>query len=62
MRNLVGLLGEGLVVILARGVGIEREVELVVPAEVEARPRERVVAQLRRRIALGEVGGSAEIL
>ena len=38
MRDLVRLLGQGLVVVFARGVGVEREVELVVPAEVEAGP------------------------
>ena len=37
MRQLVRLLRQRLVVILARGVGIEPEVELVLPAEVEAR-------------------------
>ena len=37
MRHLVRLLGQRLVVIFARGVGIEPEVELVLPAEVEAR-------------------------
>ena len=42
---------------LARRLGIERQVELVLPAELEARAAERVVAQLRRRMALGEIGG-----
>ena len=41
----------------ARGVGIEREVELVLPAEVEARARDGVVADLRGGMALGEIGG-----
>ncbi len=57
MRHLVRLLGQRLVVVVARGVGVEREVELVDPAELEAGAGERVVAQLRRRVALGEVGG-----
>ena len=57
MRHLVRLLGQRLVMVFAGGVGIEREVELVVPAELEAGARERVVAELRRRVALGEVGG-----
>ena len=57
MRHLVRLLGQRLVVVAARGVGVEREVELVDPAELEAGAGERVVAQLRRRVALGEVGG-----
>src|ERR1700729_2733819 len=37
MRHLVTVLRQGLVVELARGVGIERQVELVLPAEVEDR-------------------------
>src|SRR5258708_3153600 len=57
MRDLVRLLGQRLVVVLARGVGVEREVELVDPPELEARARERIVADLRRRMALGEIGG-----
>ena len=52
MRHLVGVLGQRLVVVAARGVGIESEVELVFPAEVETRAGQRVVAQLRRRVAL----------
>ena len=47
MRHLVRLLGQRLVVVFLRGVGIEPEVELVLPAEIEARARERIVAQLR---------------
>jgi hypothetical protein len=35
------------------GVGIEAEVELVGPAEVEAGAAERVVAELRGGVALG---------
>jgi len=53
VRHLVRLLGQRLVVVAARRVGVEREVELVLPAEVEARVGNRVVAQLRRRVALG---------
>jgi hypothetical protein len=37
--------------------GSSAEVELVLPAELEARRRQRVVAQPARRVALGEVGG-----
>ncbi len=37
MRHLVRFLRQRLVVIFARGVGIEPEIELVLPAEVEAR-------------------------
>ena len=57
MRHLVRLLGQGLVVVGARGVGVEAQIELVDPAELEARAGERVVAQLRRRMPLGEIGG-----
>ncbi len=60
-RAEVGELGplgrQGLVVELAGGLGIEREVELVLPAELEARLRQRVVPGPRSRMALGEVGG-----
>ncbi len=38
MRDLVGFLRQRLVVVAARGFGVEAEVELVLPAEVEARP------------------------
>jgi hypothetical protein len=51
VRQFVRLLWQRLVVAFTRGVGVEPEVELVLPAEVEARARERVVAQLRRRVA-----------
>ena len=37
MRHLVRFLGQRFVVIFLRGFGIEAEVELVLPAEVEAR-------------------------
>ena len=49
--------GQGFVVELARGLGVEREVELIFPAEFKARLRERVVAVLRAGMAFGEVGG-----
>jgi hypothetical protein len=57
MRDLVGVLGQRLVVVGAGRVGVEGQVELVLPAEVEAGAGEGVVAQLRGRVALGEVGG-----
>ena len=41
---------------LARLVRIEPEVELVLPAELEARLGQRVIADLRAWVALGEVG------
>lgn len=37
MRRLGALCGQGLVVVLLGGVGVERQVELVAPAEFEAR-------------------------
>ena len=57
MRHLVRLLGQGLVMERARRFRIEREVELVLPAEFEAGARQRIVADLRRRMALGKIGG-----
>ena len=42
MRDLRVLRGKRRVVVLARGLGIERQVELILPAELEARFRERV--------------------
>lgn len=57
MRDLVGILRQGLVVEGACRVRIERQVELVLPAEVETGARYRVIADLRGRMALGEVGG-----
>src|SRR3954462_3847964 len=50
VRELRALLRESFVVKLARDFGVEREVELVLPAELEARLRERVVVQLRPRV------------
>src|SRR5438445_13258766 len=55
--DLGAFLRQRLVVELPGGVRIEAEVELVGPAEFEARLGERVVARLRARMALGEVGG-----
>ena len=56
MGDLVGVLRQGRVVVFARGVGVQPKVELVLPAEVEARAAQRVVAQLRGRVTLGEIG------
>src|SRR4051812_1010349 len=52
VRDLVRFFRQRLVVVLARGVRIETQVELVLPAEVEARTRECIVAKLRRWMAL----------
>ena len=57
MRGLGAFGGERLVVILLGGVGVEREVELVAPAEFEAGAAERIIAKLRCGVALGEIGG-----
>ena len=56
MRDLVRLLGQGLVVDGAAAFGVGAENELVLPAKLEARAADRVVAELRRRMALGEAG------
>ena len=57
MGALVRFLRHGLVVVFHGPLGVEPEVELVLPAELEARLRQRVVARLRARVALGQVGG-----
>src|SRR5437588_3540170 len=57
VRDLGAFLRQRLVVELPGGVRVEAEVELVGPAEFKARLGQRVVAQLRARMALGEVGG-----
>src|SRR2546426_6436714 len=57
VRELRPLRGQGLVVELARRLRIEREVELVLPAELEARLRERVVPLACARMALREIRG-----
>src|SRR6266446_2783528 len=55
MRELGTFGGQGLIVELLGRLGVERQVEMVAPAELEARPRQRVVALARRRVALGEI-------
>jgi hypothetical protein len=57
VRELGAVLRQRFVVEFARLVRIEAEIELVVPAELEARLRQRVVADLRAGMALGEIGG-----
>ena len=57
MRDLVGFLRQRFVVIGARGFGVEAEVELILPAEVEAGTGEGVVAQLGCGVALAKVAG-----
>ena len=58
MRELGALGRERLVVELLGRVGIERQVELVAPAELEAGARERVVAVARAGTA--DIGPTAE--
>ncbi len=57
VRDFGGLFGQGFVVEFARLVRVEAEVELVFPAELEARLGQRVVANLRAGVPFGEVGG-----
>src|SRR5207248_7600107 len=55
VRELVALLRQRRIVEGAGGLGIERQVELVLPAEIEARAGERVVARARSGVSLGEI-------
>jgi hypothetical protein len=57
MGDLVGFLRQVSSWNFARGFRVQAEVELVFPAELEARAADGVVAQARGRVALGEVGG-----
>lgn len=50
--RLGGLLRQGGVVHGARRDRVQRQVELVVPPELKASPRQLVVPRLRRRVAL----------
>eukprot|EP00955_Chlamydomonas_euryale_P036990 350621-Chlamydomonas_euryale.AAC.5 len=45
------------VVVRARGDRVQRQIELVIPAELKARTAERIVPLLSVRVALGKVGG-----
>ena len=57
MRHLGAVGRQGFVVIKLRRFGIERQRELVAPAEFEARLAHRIVPDARRRMALGQIGG-----
>ncbi len=57
--HLGALGGQGLVVEGARGHRIERQVELILPPKLKARPAQRVVPLPCARVALGQVGGAA---
>ena len=56
MRDLGRILGQCFIVVRARGVGVETEVELVLPAEFESRLAQGVVTELCAGVALGQVG------
>ncbi|SLD07736.1 Uncharacterised protein [Mycobacteroides abscessus subsp. massiliense] len=57
MRRLGRLGGQRLVVEFASGVRVQREIELILPAELEARLGQGIVAELCPRVPLGEIGG-----
>ncbi len=57
VRGFGAFLREGFVVELAGGHGVEAEVELIFPAELEAGFAQGVVAVLGAGVAFGEVGG-----
>src|SRR5437879_11310335 len=50
--GLGAFLRQGFVVELARGFGIERQVKLIFPSELEARFRDRIISILRSRMSL----------
>src|SRR5450830_1787726 len=56
MRDLGRVLRQGFVVIRARGVRVEAEVELVFPTELETRLAQRVIANLRAGMPFREIG------
>src|SRR6056297_3140090 len=56
VRHLVRVLGHGLVVVFAGTGRVKTQVELVFPAKLEARLRQRIVAHLRPGMPLGQVG------
>ena len=57
MGDLLGLLGQGLVVVFAGRIGVQAEIELVLPAKLETGLGQGVVADGCGRVALGDVGG-----
>ena len=57
MRGLGAFLRQGLVVKLAGRFGIERQVELIIPPELETRFGYGVVVVLRAGMAFGQIGG-----
>ena len=57
MRGLRAFGRQSFVMKLARGLGIEREIELILPTKFEPRFADRVVAVLRAGMAFGQIGG-----
>ena len=57
MRQLGALGWQGFVVEFLRRVRVQREIELVFPAELEARFAQGVVPNACREVALGQVSG-----
>lgn len=57
VSHLAGLLRQGLVVVGTGGVGIQRQIELILPAELEACLGHGVVADLGTRMPLGQIRG-----
>src|SRR5882757_2222368 len=57
MSGLVAFLRQRLVMKGAGRVGVQREIELVLPPEIEARPRDRIIAITRSRVTLRQIGG-----
>src|SRR2546429_9456253 len=57
VRGLGALLRQGLVMKLAGGFGIERQIELIFPTKFEARFADGVVAVLGAGMAFRQIGG-----
>jgi hypothetical protein len=57
MRGFMRLFRQRFVMEEPRRIGIETEIELILPAEIEPRAGHSVVSDLRRRMLLGEVAG-----
>jgi hypothetical protein len=57
MRQLVRFLRQGLVVVFTSGIGIEAQIELVIPTKLKAGFRQSIVTNLRTRMALGQISG-----
>jgi hypothetical protein len=62
MRHLGRVLGQGLVVVFLRRLRVQAQVELVLPAEVEARLAQRIVARAAPGWPLATSAACAAIL